>query len=1038
MKKQTVSSLLLTGVSLLALILFVHHAIAGAVNPLPAVTDIYTSRTMGNGPSGLLNTSHTSIFGPRVCIDFGDPFSPWNSPWAPGPHTYHFRIRIPADYPSNILRVELFDPDSINQSINTNHITFTDYAINTNPGTFPPAGVDRTCPSADQRNPCLIDTGEMALVDPQGSPPVVIDQINPFWFMRVDENRGAGSPPGNGNCGSPSSYTPAFNTNTLYELYYYTQNANGTLATVNIAHYTGQTGDGVRDSGDHLTDLHWVSPGGTVLYDQPAPVPVDAGSPGDFELDLSQDIPGIITDPDTGDRYLYLDITALDGASENGFDIWAGPLITDTSSNVNVRNIQILNNPSIHDSQGVVVTALDYLPVNSNVNFATDIPLTPINAAQAGESVYISLYDSDSGSQPPVIFYFDTIAESDWSLTFGAGDPDPDGVSGRCQPGSCQTQWVEPPYNIQIPTLTTDCDLDNPDPQICTPFYGGKLMARYIGGEQDTYGWEVDAPDAPTQATTGCSAFPIAINELARSVTPPGTGTNPYPEAAEFDYPPIPPTYGQFLNHDPDILLSDAGTGYVFKVANGTEEGSFGWLVWNQIISPTSQTLAGSLGWPGDSLDYPDRGFYEAGDPADMTMHIGDWVGSSAGSITATEVISALNEHIDLGRVLRLPAWVVNNGGAGTGLWYQMDGFVLFRLHGYNLSEGWLLLEFLGWDTSCGQPDAPVPADLVVSAPELVSTTPITAYEPVDFRVTVTNLGDDDINDQFFVDIFPDPTEIYSTGIPIGQSSGYTAISSLAAHASETVTITVPTGLANEPLPHWIYAMVDSVEQIGEGEETNNVSQPLLVENVIPSAAYIDLQPNCGIGPDVQFSVLGFNWPMSETISLYWDGMLQSTINTGSSTSFSQMWTQLGQPDGVHEVSAISSGATAVANFTIPCPSPTEPLSVTISGPTQGITGASYQFTAVVSPETALTPITYTWQTMGTTPITTTSSLTDTISFAWEVTGTYTITVSASNALGGPVTATHTIEITAPPWSVYLPVMLQNDSGMVERVGKRP
>lgn len=161
--------------------------------------------------------------------------------------------------------------------------------------------------------------------------------------------------------------------------------------------------------------------------------------------------------------------------------------------------MQIINNPNAHSSRGATVFGMGHLPMNSNVNFAVDIPLVYLGPEYAGTSVYLSHYDSDSGAQPPIIFYFDSIAESDWSKTFGAGGVDPDGVSGRCRPGNCNGQFVAPPYQIKVPTFSEDCT--NPaDPSqrdICTPFYGGRLIARYIGGTNDTYHWNITLDGLP-------------------------------------------------------------------------------------------------------------------------------------------------------------------------------------------------------------------------------------------------------------------------------------------------------------------------------------------------------------------------------------------------------------------------------------------------------------------------------------------------------------------------------------------------------------
>ncbi|MCP5100784.1 MAG: hypothetical protein GY943_34980, partial [Chloroflexi bacterium] len=134
----------------------------------------------------------------------------------------------------------------------------------------------------------------------------------------------------------------------------------------------------------------------------------------------------------------------------------------------------------------------------------------------------------------------------------------------------------------------------------------------------------------------------------------------------------------------------------------------------------------------------------------------------------------------------------------------------------------------------------PRPADLVmISPPQLLSAPPINAYESVDFRVVITNTGDIDINQQFFVDLYFDPTAIFSTYIPITESVGLAAVSGLPSGESRVITITAPTGFKNIPDPHMVYSMVDSVNvpggQIAEANETNNVSNPATIYNVIPA-----------------------------------------------------------------------------------------------------------------------------------------------------------------------------------------------------------
>ncbi|MCP4429245.1 MAG: hypothetical protein GY803_32580, partial [Chloroflexi bacterium] len=458
-------------------------------------------------------------------------------------------------------------------------------------------------------------------------------------------------------------------------------------------------------------------------------------------------------DSETGNRYLYLDVTAFSGSSENGFEIWAGPpdYVDTVPSNVNFRNVHILNNPGSHDSDGIVVYSSGTKPTNSNIDFEVDIPLVDVPPTYAGESILISLFDSDSGAQPPIGFFFDSVAETDWFLEFDgtpADHPDAgywaglgESVDGRCFFGSsCQNAWIDPPLRIQVPTLDpVACAADPGNQDVCTPFAGGRLMARYIGGHADTYAWRVEMPDEPSgNPTSGCSAFPIALHDGIRSLDDVG-GANPYPDADDFDYPNPPPSYNDFLANVPQVSLRDAGEGYIFRVYNGFDSGNFGWLLWNMGRPSSASVLADSLTWPGDSTDYTDhddssiypatlhyphivRGYVEPMDALDIAMHIGDWVAALTGSVNAATVRDALASHIDLaaeGRTLRLLIWD-ESAEQGNNGHYRISGFGLFQLHGYSMSQGgggsWLLLEFIGWDTSCGQPSV-APENVAINGP---------------------------------------------------------------------------------------------------------------------------------------------------------------------------------------------------------------------------------------------------------------------------------------------------------------------------------
>ena len=133
----------------------------------------------------------------------------------------------------------------------------------------------------------------------------------------------------------------------------------------------------------------------------------------------------------------------------------------------------------------------------------------------------------------------------------------------------------------------------------------------------------------------------------------------------------------------------------------------------------------------------------------------------------------------------------------------------------------------------------PSPSDLIiVGDPVLASNPPIIGYQPVSFTLSISNTGDIDVDNLFFIDIYFDPpqSQIKATGIDTAYSAGYTALSGLAARSSRTITITSPTGFrGSDPNPRSVYGMVDSVLQVQEADETNNLSGPISVA-VTPGA----------------------------------------------------------------------------------------------------------------------------------------------------------------------------------------------------------
>jgi hypothetical protein len=134
----------------------------------------------------------------------------------------------------------------------------------------------------------------------------------------------------------------------------------------------------------------------------------------------------------------------------------------------------------------------------------------------------------------------------------------------------------------------------------------------------------------------------------------------------------------------------------------------------------------------------------------------------------------------------------------------------------------------------------PAPADLiVVGAPVLISTPPIVEYQPLDFQITISNTGSVAVSEQFFTDLFLDPPDdaIYSDTISLFYSGGYQAVTNLDGMSSRTLTINVPIGFTGGlTVTRTVYGVVDSILQIDEANNFNNISiPPLYVANVTPA-----------------------------------------------------------------------------------------------------------------------------------------------------------------------------------------------------------
>jgi uncharacterized repeat protein (TIGR01451 family) len=477
---------------------------AGACDPY---VHLYVSQT---GNYGLEQISNLSVYGPRICTAYGDAYTPltYDNSGTPNPWygelegVYPFRLDIPDDYESqaqsltadqnggadtnDIVRVEIWDPDCYNDPFPGNQFVIT----NTITGTL--VTISNACGGNDRKEPCTPETG---------------DSQNPYGFVRIDENRGHGTPPGDGGCGAPASYTPGYNTITEYTLYYYFQRPDGSLERRDLARYT----KGGTES-DSDTDLLWVSPGGSLSWDPPADAGFtpDAGD-GDFEIDLSTETPSMYVNPADGSRSLFLDVRGVEGASENGFDLWAGPRYINVPSEVNARNVDIILHPGdYHSSAGATFFGIGHLPMNTNHSAVVATTLTYVPSEWAGRTLYVSSFDNDADATA-VTFIFNTIPYEDWHH---------DGqLSGN-------NEWVTNVFTVP----------SEPD----HTFYGGYLQAVYGADAHDTFGWKmtISQPDlsGSTKEANGTTVSPGDV--LTYTIVVSNTGTEDASAASLSD--PIP------------------------------------------------------------------------------------------------------------------------------------------------------------------------------------------------------------------------------------------------------------------------------------------------------------------------------------------------------------------------------------------------------------------------------------------------------------------------------------------------------------------
>jgi hypothetical protein len=212
-----------------------------------------------------------------------------------------------------------------------------------------------------------------------------------------------------------------------------------------------------------------------------------------------------------------LDVSASAGSSKNSWDLWAGPPqsfytnqgLTALEEDVNLRNLQIANNPSKYSNKGVLISALGRMPVN---HFIDGEPITMkmvrLGSTQDEQVIYTTIFDFDdvdagaNSLQPPpdlrftldtvateppdfvpgeAIFHFNICSKvvSDPSLIPNGSciDSDNQPLETTCDDSlNCDNQWMTPQLSIVF--------------QEGLVFPGGVLQVTY-DPHGDAHVWEV-------------------------------------------------------------------------------------------------------------------------------------------------------------------------------------------------------------------------------------------------------------------------------------------------------------------------------------------------------------------------------------------------------------------------------------------------------------------------------------------------------------------------------------------------------------------
>jgi hypothetical protein len=153
----------------------------------------------------------------------------------------------------------------------------------------------------------------------------------------------------------------------------------------------------------------------------------------------------------------------------------------------------------------------------------------------------------------------------------------------------------------------------------------------------------------------------------------------------------------------------------------------------------------------------------------------------------------------------------------------------------------------------------PAPANLVVQSIALANEEPLSTYSPLTFTVSIANIGGVLTESWFWADLFVDPADPISPTNPALHETDYWApVKALA--GGESVVLALPLLYGVEVTGvHTCYVMADTLNEIGEGNELDNVGGPFTftvdLEGTPPTPAPVPAAEGEGSG-----AISGVTW----------------------------------------------------------------------------------------------------------------------------------------------------------------------------------